>query len=133
MASTFPFAYGYGVKVGALSSSNLYFDWCNLYKSLTSHLLPPAECHTKLLKALRIIDESRKRSMARNVGVRFQKKWVQREQVEESPDLRQGWIRKTGVEAPEAFTKNDQNTLELETLKELGLIQAMRKTVKATS
>ena len=37
-------------------------------------------------------------------------------------DVRQGWIRKVGAEIPVAFTKDDQNNLELEALKELGII-----------
>lgn len=60
--------------------------------------------------------------MTRNVGIRVQAKWVQREQVEESSDLRRGWVRKAGAKAPRGFTKDDQANLELEVLKELGYV-----------
>ncbi|KAH8746602.1 hypothetical protein F5883DRAFT_700357 [Diaporthe sp. PMI_573] len=65
MAGFYPFAYEYGLKDTILD-----------------------ECHTKFVKALRIIDKSKKRQMMRNVGVRFQAKWIEREQVELSSDLR---------------------------------------------
>lgn len=57
----------------------------------------------------------------RNVGVRFQAKWIEREQVEIS-DVRQGWARKSGTKAPKAFTKDDREVLEQEVLKELGYV-----------
>ncbi len=83
--------------------------------------MPRAECHTKLIEALRIIDESKKRSMTRNVGIRVQAKWVKREDVERSSDLRQGWVRKAGAQVPGMFTKDDQTNLEIEVLRELDV------------
>ena len=53
--------------------------------------------------------------MSRNVGVRVQEKWIQREKIEESSDIREGWIRKAG-EKSQVFTKEE---LENEVLKEL--------------
>ncbi|KAK3324799.1 hypothetical protein B0T19DRAFT_429466 [Cercophora scortea] len=122
MAGFFPFAYEYGLKDTVLGSSNLSFSWYSLFKERTSHLLPRAEYHTKLIKALKIVDESKKRSMTRNVGIRFQAKWVGREDVEKSLDLRRGWVRKAGAKPPGRFTKADQANLELEVLKELGYL-----------
>ncbi|KAJ5256302.1 hypothetical protein N7505_011453, partial [Penicillium chrysogenum] len=87
MAGFFPFAYEYGVKDTFLGCENLYFR-------KVSYLLPQTQCHTKFIKAIRIIEKSRKKVTSRNIGVRVQAKWIQREKVEESSDIREGWICK---------------------------------------
>ncbi|KAJ5819333.1 hypothetical protein N7474_004924 [Penicillium riverlandense] len=51
-AGFFPFSYEYGLKDTILGSSNLYFSWYTMFKTQASHLLPRAECHVKLIKAL---------------------------------------------------------------------------------
>lgn len=117
LAGFFPFAYEYGYKDTVLGSSNLFFSWYTMFKAQTAHLLPQAEGHEKLVKALRIIDESDRRHGGRTVGMRVQEKWVRREQVEESANPRQGWIRKVGAQAPGGRMKDVQATLELEVLK----------------
>lgn len=86
-----------------------------MFKGNASYLLPQMECHTKFIKAVRIIEKSKKKAMSRNVGVRVQEKWIQREKIEESSDIREGWIRKAG-EKSQVFTKEE---LENEVLKEL--------------
>ncbi|KAJ5950051.1 hypothetical protein N7454_001635 [Penicillium verhagenii] len=124
MAGFFPFAYEYGLKDTILGSNNLYFSWYALFKKRASYLLPQTECHTKLIRAIRIIEKSKKRGMARNVGVQVQAKWIQREKVEESSDIREGWVRKP-LEAGkiiQVFTKEDMEELQNEVLKELGYI-----------
>lgn len=78
MAGFYPFTYEYGVKDTVLGFSNLFFSWYSLFKERTSYMLPRAECHIKLIKALRIINKSKKKSMTRNVGIRVQAKWVER-------------------------------------------------------
>lgn len=122
MVGFYPFAYEYGGKDTILGISNLSFSWYTLFKERTSHLLPRDECHTKFIKALWIINESKRRRMTRNVGVRFQAKWIEREEVEISPDLRQGWIRKSDAKAPKAFSKDDREIMEQEILRELGYV-----------
>ncbi len=121
MAGFFPFAYEYGVKDTSLGCENLYFSWYTMFKGKASYLLPQTECHTKFIKAVRIIEKSKKKAMSRNVGVRVQEKWIQREKVEESSDIREGWIRKAG-EKSQVFTKEAMRELEYEVLKELGYI-----------
>ncbi|GAB0132577.1 hypothetical protein EsDP_00001009 [Epichloe bromicola] len=121
MAGFYPFAYERGIKDTALGSSNLSFSWYSLFKQKTCHLLPSEDCHGKLLQLLWFVSEARKRQLPRNVGVRVQAKWVNRESIQRAADPRQGWIRKTGCSAPRTFTKEDQESLEHEVLKELGL------------
>ncbi|KAL2887653.1 Protein kinase-like domain [Ceratocystis lukuohia] len=104
MVGFYPFSYEYSLKDLVLGSSNLSLD----------------ECHMRFIKALGIIDRSRKRRMVRNVGVRFQAKWIEREQVTMSPDLRQGWVRKFDTKPPKPFTKDDAEIMEQEVLRELG-------------
>ncbi|KAJ4327045.1 hypothetical protein N0V84_002545 [Fusarium piperis] len=121
-AGFYPFTYEYAHKDTILGSSNLSLSWYTLFKQRTSHMLPPAKCHTNLMRAVKIIDESKKRRMTRNVGIRFQAKWMDMEQMEKSSDPRQGWVRKTGAQVPRRFTKDDKETLELEVLKELDYV-----------
>ncbi|KAJ5405177.1 hypothetical protein N7465_006461 [Penicillium sp. CMV-2018d] len=102
MAGFYPFAYEYGVKDTSLGCENRV-------------------SHTKFIKAVRIIEKSKKKAMSRNVGVRVQAKWIQREKVEESSDIHKGWIRKAG-EKSQVFTKEDMQELENEVLQELGYI-----------
>lgn len=118
----FPFAYEYGYKYTVLGSSNLSYSWYKLFKTQSSHLLPQGECHTKLIKALQIIDNSIRKSRGKTVGRLVQHKWLEREQVEESPDPRQGWVRKDGANPPKGFSNDDQRKLEYQALKELGRI-----------
>ncbi|KAJ0163475.1 hypothetical protein CTA2_2920 [Colletotrichum tanaceti] len=122
MAGFFPFAYEYGIKDNVLGSSNLSFSWYSLFKERTSHLLPQNACHERFIRALGVIDESKRNGMARNVGVQFQKKWVAAHCVEKSPDVRRGWVLKAGAKAPGHFTKEDNDTFLQQVQEELGLI-----------
>jgi hypothetical protein len=121
MAGFYPFAYEYGLKDCQLGLENLSFSWYALFKERTAHLLPDGECHDKLMRALRIIDESKKRVMTRSVGVRLQQRWVARSGVERSMDGRCGWVRKAGLESRRDLNKEDTELLELEVLEELGI------------
>jgi len=116
-----PFAYEYSIKDASLGCENLYFSWYTMFKGKASYLLPQTECHTKFIRAVRIIEKSKKKAMSRNVPVRVQAKWIQREKVEESSDIREGWVRKAG-EKNQGFAKEDMQELENEVLKELGYI-----------
>ncbi|CAG9946356.1 unnamed protein product [Clonostachys rosea f. rosea IK726] len=119
MSGFYPFTYKFSLNDTVLGSSNLSFSWYALFKERISFLLPRGECHTKFIRALRVIDGSSKRAIMRNVGVLFQTKWIKREQIE-TQDLRQGWARKHGTKAPESFTEDDRECLEQEVLSELG-------------
>ncbi|WQF82662.1 Putative aminoglycoside phosphotransferase, protein kinase-like domain superfamily [Colletotrichum destructivum] len=120
MAGFYPFAYEYGLKDNVLGLSNLSLSWYSLFKKRASRLLPQNQCHSKLIQALRVINQSKRRSMTRNVGVRFQEKWVAAHSIEPSLDIRRGWVRKPDIKAPVNFTKGDNENLELEVLRELG-------------
>lgn len=122
MAGLFPFACEIGVKDADLGLANLSFSWYRIFRDLAAHLLPQVECHAKMIKALRIIKKSRLRFRQRNVGVRVQAKWIEREQIEESSDPRRGWVRKAGVEPPKSLTREETSDLELNIAKELGLL-----------
>ncbi|KAK6829397.1 hypothetical protein PG995_004660 [Apiospora arundinis] len=120
MAGFYPFAYEYSLQDSLLGSSNLSFSWYSLFKERMFRLLPHDNCQTKFIRALGIIDESRKRGMTRNVSALFQIRWRDREQIQRSSDLRRGWVRKAMSQTPPPFTENDQTTLENEILEELG-------------
>jgi hypothetical protein len=121
-AGFYPFAYEYGYKDTVLGTSNLSFSWYSLFKKRTRHLVPQGECHTKLIKALRIISESKERTMSKNVGVRIKAKWVAREEIELTPNVRKGWVRKDGVENVGPYTKEIGEQYLNEVLKDLGYV-----------
>ncbi|KAK3290783.1 uncharacterized protein B0H64DRAFT_368251 [Chaetomium fimeti] len=123
MAGFFPFAYESGLKDTVLGSSNLWFSWYSLFKEQTAMLIPKEEGHEKLIKALRIIAASKDARMPKNVGVRVAAKWIKRERLRMSPDVRHGWVREDGAGHVPVFTKEDNDSLELEVLRELGYIQ----------
>ncbi|KAL3599926.1 hypothetical protein FPOAC2_04154 [Fusarium poae] len=122
MAGFFPFAYESGHKDAVLGSSNLHFSYYTLFKEQSQHLLSGGESAIKLLEALRAIDVSKKSCPTKNVGRRFQARWLGREKVELSSDVRLGWVRKVDAGDVGVYTKQDNNDLEMEILKELGYV-----------
>ncbi|KAK4163105.1 hypothetical protein QBC43DRAFT_379592 [Cladorrhinum sp. PSN259] len=95
LAGFFPFAYEYGLKDTFLGSSNLLFSWYSLFKERAVALLPTGA---------------------------GQGKWRERERLRMSMDYTRGWIREDGATDVPVFTKQDNENLELEVLKELGYI-----------
>ncbi|KAM0392290.1 hypothetical protein ACHAPZ_011036 [Fusarium culmorum] len=122
MAGFFPFAYEYGHKDAALGSSNLHFSYYALFKEQSRHLLAGGKSAIKLLEALRAMDVSKKSCPTKNVGRRFHARWLEREKVELSSDVRDGWVRKADAGDVGVFTKQDNDDLEMEVLKELGYV-----------
>ncbi|KAF5590089.1 uncharacterized protein FSUBG_10927 [Fusarium subglutinans] len=122
MAGFFPFAYEYGHKDAELGSSNLHFTYYTLFKEQSRHLLAGGKSAMKLLEALRAMDVSKKSCPTKNVSRRFQARWLEREKVELSPDVQVGWVRKAGVEDVGVFTKQENEDIEMEILKELGYV-----------
>ncbi|QPC69305.1 hypothetical protein HYE68_000057 [Fusarium pseudograminearum] len=122
MAGFFPFAYEYGHKDAVLGSSNLHFSYYALFKEQSRHLLVGGKSAIKLLEALRAMDVSEKSLPTENVGRCFQPRWLDREKVERSSDVRDGWVRKVDAGDVRAFTKKDNDDLEIEILKELGYV-----------
>jgi hypothetical protein len=72
-----------------------------------------------VIKAMRIIARSKDKTMTGNVGVRFQAKWIERERVKMSVDVRRGWGREIDAEAIRLLTKEDNLSL-VGTKEELG-------------
>ncbi|KAF4452087.1 Protein kinase-like domain [Fusarium austroafricanum] len=122
MAGFFPFAYESAHKDSELGTGILSFSWYTLFKEQTRHLLSGGESAVKLLEALRTMDVSRKIRPSKNVGHNFQLRWLEREKVEFSSDMPRGWVRKPGAGPIPVFTKQDQDDLEMEILKEFGYV-----------
>jgi hypothetical protein len=122
VAGFFPFAYESGIKDTQVGSASQWFSWYSLYKEHTAKFIPKEESHEKLMKALRIIEDSQESTRGRNVGVQVRARWIKRERLKISSDVRQGWVREDGAGQLPAFTKEDNDNLELEVLKELGWI-----------
>ncbi|KAK0734329.1 hypothetical protein B0T26DRAFT_65491 [Lasiosphaeria miniovina] len=119
MAGFHQFTYEYGVKDTVLDSWSLSFCWYSLLKERTSHLLPRAECHTKLIKALRVINP-RREVWRETPAPKIQARWVEMEKAEITSDFRQGCVLKAGAEAAGPFTMDDQANIETEVPRELG-------------
>ncbi|KAF5230111.1 hypothetical protein FAUST_9971 [Fusarium austroamericanum] len=98
------------------------FAYYALFKEQSRHLLAGGKSAIKLLEALRAMDVSEKRLPTENVDRRFQPRWLEREKVEFSSDVRDGWVRKANAGDVRIFTKQDNDYLEMEILKELGYV-----------
>lgn len=120
LAGFVPFAYELGFKDSSLGSSNQWYSWYFQFKRLSRPLLPAGKAHDKFIRAMRIIDESRKRGMSRVVSVRVQIKWLERQRCIFSEDPRNGWARAPDTGPMIPWLKKDRESLELEVLKELG-------------
>lgn len=118
MAGFFPFVYEYCMKDALLGSSNLYFTWYALFKTRTAELVPImqlSEPEKLLVQVLDQIHQAFTKTHTRNVGALFRKKWIEREQLVPGKFLWPGWVRRT-------YGKEDNQLLENEILKELGLL-----------
>ncbi|KAJ4122973.1 hypothetical protein NW768_009964 [Fusarium equiseti] len=122
MAGFFPFAYESGHKDAELGSSNLHFTYYKLFKEESQHLLTGVKSAIRLMEALQAMDVSHKSCPTRNVGRRFQTRWLEREKIELSSDVQAGWVRKAEAGDVGVFTKQDNDDLEMEILKELGYV-----------
>ena len=76
-----------------------------------------------LIQAMDIIFGTKYAQMHRNVGVRFQKKWLEHHHLEKSSDPLKGWVLKPGAEEVKAFSRKEQDAMELEIFKELGYVK----------
>ncbi|KAK2682065.1 Aminoglycoside phosphotransferase [Fusarium oxysporum f. sp. vasinfectum] len=122
MAGFFPFAYEYGHKDAMLGSSNLHFSYYTLFKEQSQHLLAGGKSAIRLLEALRAMDVSKKSRPTKNVSRCFQARWLEREMVELSSDVQVGWVPRAGAGDVGVFTKQENEDLEMEILKELGYV-----------
>ncbi|KAK6536241.1 hypothetical protein TWF281_000484 [Arthrobotrys megalospora] len=94
MAGFYPFAYEYCLKDHVLGSSNLQFSWYTLFKEHTRLLLPAHESTETVIQAVDIIMSSRRKRLARNVGILVRERWIIREKLIKGSDLRDGWVRR---------------------------------------
>ena len=129
MAGFFPFAYEYAIKDGLLGLSNLSFSWYSLFKRRTAPLLPtelaqPSSYKSQILfiEAMDRIQRSEEQKQGRNVGTLFRERWFWREQLVPGPLLVSGWVRRPDASDVRAYRKADNELLEQEVLKELGLL-----------
>ncbi|KAM0492208.1 hypothetical protein ACHAP8_010071 [Fusarium lateritium] len=122
MAGFFPFSYESGHKDADLGISNLYFSYYTLFKEQSQNLLAGGQSANKLLEALRAMYVSKKSCQKETVGRLFQARWLERQKVELSSDVRLGWVREASAGNFRIFTKQDNEDLEMEILKELGYI-----------
>jgi hypothetical protein len=77
----------------------------------------------RFMHAIDIINSSYQKQLldASNVGALIRERWLIREQLERPSGVISGWTRKAGLTVPR-FTREDDENLEMEVLRELGKI-----------
>ena len=134
MAGFFPFAYEYVTKDAFLGISNTYFGWYSLFKRRTAPLLPAVEPSAQqsssrssqmlFMEAMDLIQRRvhTKGQKGENVGALFRERWIQREQLVPGAFPGSGWVRRPDASGVRVYRKEDNELLEEEVLKELGLL-----------
>ena len=134
MAGFFPFAYECITKDALLGSSNTSFDWYSLFKRRTAPLLPAVESPAQqsssrssqmlFIEAMDLIQRRVhiKGQEGRNVGAWFREFWIHREQLVPGAFPGSGWVRWPDASGVRVYRKEDNELLEEEVLKELGLL-----------
>ena len=129
MAGFFPFAYEYVTKDALLGISNTSFSWYSLFKNHTAALLATElsqsssssdKSQMSFMEAMDRIQRS-KVPKRRNVGALFRERWIQREQLVPGAFPGSGWVRRPDASDVRVYRKADNESLEEEVLKELGL------------
>lgn len=123
MAGFFPWGYEFLAKDSFLGGSNQSFAWYSLFKQSS---LFGADTFDKCRRSMQAVDivlcsENQRLLLGRNVGAVIREKWLARERLERLPGNLLGWTRKAGATVPR-YTKEDNEGLEIEVLKELGRI-----------
>jgi hypothetical protein len=121
MAGFFPFAFEIAFKDVELGSSNLHLDWYTLFKARTQTLIVPGENSTKLIKAVRLIVDSRCMQWKKKVGVEFTRRWIKQEGLELHRNPYLGWVPGPGARRWK-FSKEQNDELELQIAKEFGYV-----------
>ncbi|KAH6882809.1 hypothetical protein BKA58DRAFT_25383 [Alternaria rosae] len=126
MAGFFPSAFETAVKDISLGSCNQYLDYYLMFKEKTRAMLYSGEPSENLIKAVRLIDESRALQMKRNVGTEIRRRWISREGLEMSDDALEGWILKNAENGTKhelcPCSKADNDELENQVLKDFGML-----------
>jgi hypothetical protein len=124
MAGLFPSAFETAVKDISLGNCNQYLDWYLMFKERTRAMISGGEASEKLVKAVRLIADSRTMQQKRGVSAEIRRRWIVREGLELSENALEGWIPKTVGDGAEhtllPFSKADNDELEQQVLKDLG-------------
>ncbi|KAI4939833.1 uncharacterized protein J4E92_001119 [Alternaria infectoria] len=126
MAGLLPSAFETAVKDVSLGSNNQYLDYYLMFKEKTRSTISGGESSEKLIKAIRLIDESWSQQMKRNVGAETRKRWISREGLELSEDAFEGWIMKPARDGTKremrSCSKADNKELEDQVLRDFGML-----------
>jgi len=124
MAGFYPLGYEYIAKDSFLGSSNLSFPWYSLFKQ--EYLLRANNLHEcgQFMQAVDIILRSSEKALLdrQNVGALVREKWIAREQLERLAGNPLGWTRKATDTTVPKYTKEDNDKLVEDVLRELGRI-----------
>ena len=125
MAGFYPPGFEYAIKDGYLGANNQFFSWYRLFKDRVGeamNLREAPEPQIKFMKAIALIMESDLKEMGRSPGKWVRQKFLEREQVVQAEESWRGWVRKAGVGQVKKYSRQDNNSLEEEVLKELGIL-----------
>jgi hypothetical protein len=92
-AGFFPFAFETAHKDLSLGNENLFLDWYMLFKEKTRSMIPPGGASEKLIRAVRIITKSKCMQQKTSVMAEFRRRWLEKEELDLSDDVLEGWIR----------------------------------------
>lgn len=111
------------MKDTLLGASNQSFTWYSLFRQKVVPDIPASTPCARFMHAIDIISNSSEKRLldGSNVGALVQQRWLAREQLERSSGVISGWMRKPGV-VVSRFTREDDEGLEQEVLRELGMI-----------
>ncbi|KIL58669.1 hypothetical protein M378DRAFT_170317 [Amanita muscaria Koide BX008] len=123
MSGIFPRGYEYAMKDTLLGVSNLSFTWYSLFRQQAVPDMPALTNCARFMHAIDIINNSYQKQLldVSNVGALIRERWLIREQLERPTGVISGWARKPGLVVPR-FTREDNEDLEMEVLRELGRI-----------
>lgn len=118
-----PYALEWAVQDCHLGYENISFSWYSMLRERTQHLLPKGDAHTKLLKAVRIIEASAWKMSPRHFRPLVREKWMAVHGVQRSSDPRVGHSRKAGAgPLPADFGHDNMDELHLEAFQQLGML-----------
>lgn len=93
-AGFFPFAFETAHKDLALGNENLFLDWYLMFKQKTRDMIPAGGASAKMIKAVRIITQSKCLQQKNSVMAEFRRRWLEKEGLVMSEDILTGWERK---------------------------------------
>jgi hypothetical protein len=120
MGDHLPFAFETAWKDSVLGSSNLYFDYYVMFKSMAQDLMQPVAATGKLVQEVHSLTETKQCKKTRNVGTEF-RRWSMRLKKVTMERGRYAWMKSAGWKRGRfAVLQGGQRDARDEGIKDLG-------------